>query len=277
MRGYKDVTNEIVDRLNRGTIPWRQTWKSGLPTNAISKRPYKGINTWLLGNHDYQSNLWLTFNQAKGLGGWVRKGEHGRAIVFWKIIQVTEEETEEEKTVPLLRTYTVFNVEQTTVEFEVKAVEPIMEAQQIVDGYSGKPPIRTGEPAYHPTTDTITIPPISSFNLPGEYYSTLFHELSHSTGAESRLDRKLTNHYGSDPYAEEEAIAEMSASYLSAMAGTQVYSKTIDNTVAYIQFWTGRFRDNDRLIISLSSQAQRSADWILGKRNDEATQASKEE
>ena len=266
--GYRKVTNEIIDRLRCGTIPWRQTWKSGLPTNAVSHRPYRGINVWLLSQHEYQSNLWLTYNQARQLDGYVKRGERGRKIVFWKITETVDEETDEVRTIPLLRTYTVFNVDQTTVEVdaETRAFDPITEAQGIIDGYQDKPAVAPGEPAYHPTTDIVTMLSPTAFDSPDEYYSTMFHELSHSTGHQSRLGRNISNHFGSDPYAEEEVVSEMSASYLSAMAGTEVFSKTIDNAAAYIKSWIQRFQDNDRLIISLSSRAQRSADWILGKR-----------
>lgn len=270
MNGYRKITNEVIDRLKHGTIPWRRTWKSGLPTNAVSHRPYRGINIWLLSHRKYQSNLWLTYNQARKMGGHVRSGEHGTQIVFWKITEAVDEETDEVRTIPLLRTYTVFNVEQTTVEIETETRQfnPIAEAQGIIDGYAGKPVIEPGEPAYHPTTDTVTMLSLTAFDSPDEYYSTMFHELSHSTGHESRLGRNVSNHFGSDIYAEEEVIAEMSASYLSAMVGTAVFSRIVDNSAAYIKSWVQRFQDNDRLIVSLSSRAQRSADWVLGKRQE---------
>ena len=263
MKGYKEITNEIIQKLSQGAIPWHQTWKSGLPTNAVSLKPYRGVNIWLLATYQYQSNLWLTYKQAKLLDGFVKRGEHGRQIVFWKMVEVEDDETEEVETIPILRTYTVFNLEQTTIEPEIREVEPILSAQGIVDGYSG-PAIQPGRPAYQPPTDIVTIPAISAFDTADEYYSTLFHELSHSTGHQSRLNRQLSTGYGTDSYAEEEVIAEMSASYLCAMAGTQVYSKTMENSAAYIQYWIKRLQDNDKLLVRLSSQAQKSSDWILG-------------
>jgi antirestriction protein ArdC len=265
----KEITDEIISKLQQGTIPWHQTWKSGLPANAVTRKPYKGINIWLLGDHKYQSNLWLTFNQTKLLDGIVNKGEHGRQIVYWQIkTRIREDDLGDEHRdeVPLLRTYTVFNIEQTTIdtETETKVSDPIAEAQRIVDGYDDGPEIVSGEPSYSIELDKIRIPSISSFDSPDEYYSTLFHELSHSTGHSKRLNQDFKNSFGSDSYAEEEIIVEMSASFLSGIAGVGVYNKTIENSAAYIQHWINRFADNTKLIIRLSSQAQKSTDWILG-------------
>ncbi len=281
MKGYKEITEEIISKLKQGTIPWRQTWKSGLPTNAVSMKPYRGINVWLLSGHKYSSNLWLTFNQAKKLDGFVKKGERGRGIVFWQIAEkLCKDELGEEylDSVPVLRIYTVFNIQQTTVEIETEQndFDPITEAQKIIDAYTDKPDIGAGEPSYNPDADRITIPAMGSFESGDEYYSTLFHELSHSTGHPKRLNRNLNNHYGSNLYAEEEVIAEMSASYLSAMAGIQVYNKTLDNTTAYISHWIERLKGNEKLIVTLSSKAQLSSDWILGKRDSDSDEAMPE-
>jgi len=273
MKGYTEITQEIINRLQQGTIPWRQTWKSGLPCNAISRQPYRGVNWILLSNHNYHSNLWLTFNQTKQLGGYIHRGEHGIHIIYWNITEkLCLDELGEEYVdkVPLMRTYTVFNIEQTSVNIEdkVRSCDPIAGAQAIVDGYQGAPEIIPGEPAYSPLLDKVMIPAMTSFDSTDAYYSTLFHELSHSTGHSSRLNRPIKNHYGSDPYAEEELVAEMSAAYLSGIAGVDIHAKTIDNAASYIEHWSSRFSDNVKLIISLSSRAQKSSDWILGNRYD---------
>jgi antirestriction protein ArdC len=270
MKGYKEITDEIISKLKDGTIPWRRTWVSGLPANAVSKQPYRGINIWLLDNIKHQSNLWLTFNQTQQLGGIVNKGEHGKQIVYWQIKdKLCKDELGEEylDKIPLMRTYTVFNIEQTTVKTanETKH-DPIAEAQAIIDGYDDGPEIVSGDPSYSIEMDKVKMPSMSAFDSPDEYYSTLFHELSHSTGHGKRLNRDFKNHFGSDLYAEEEIISEMSSSFLSGITGMDVYSKTIENSVAYIDHWTRRFADNEKLIISLSSKAQKSSDWILGNR-----------
>jgi antirestriction protein ArdC len=271
MKRYKEITDEIISKLKGGTIPWRQTWVSGLPANAVSKQPYRGINIWLLDNGKYQSNLWLTFNQTKQLGCSVNKGEHGKPIVYWQIterLQKDELGEEYRDKIPFMRTYTVFNIEQTTVKFETgtKEFNPIQKAQEIIDGYADRPEIVTGEPSYSPELDKVKMPSMSAFDSADEYYSALFHEFSHSTGHEKRLNRNIKNHFGSDPYAEEEVICEMSASFLSGIVGIDVYNKIIDNTTSYIQHWSQRFADNEKLIVSLSSKAQKASDWILGNR-----------
>ena len=266
MKGYKEITQEILDKLREGVVPWRQNWVSGIPSNAVSKKPYRGINTWLLHNHTYESSQWMTYKQCKELGGYIRKGEHGRAIVFWKILEVAEDDTDKVDTIPLLRTYTVFNVQQTSILMESPTVEfnPIAEAQRVVDNYRDKPPIELGEPSYIPSRDVIGMPAPTSFDSADHYYCTLYHELSHSTAHSSRLSRPIRNSYGSDQYAEEELIAEMGAAYLAGTSGTQVYGKNITNIAAYIRHWSERFSENDRLIVRLSSQGQRAADYILG-------------
>jgi antirestriction protein ArdC len=270
MKGYKEITEEIISKLQGGTIPWRRTWVSGLPANAVSRQPYRGINIWLLDNIKHRSNLWLTFNQTQQLGGIVNKGEHGKQIVYWQIKdKLCKDELGEEylDKIPLMRTYTVFNIEQTTVKTATeKKHDPIAEAQAIIDGYEDGPEIVLGDPSYSLELDKVKIPSMSAFDSPDEYYSTLFHELSHSTGHSKRLNRDFKHHFGSDPYAEEEIISEMSASFLSGIVGMDVYSKTIENSVAYIDHWTKRFADNEKLIISLSSKAQKSSDWILSNR-----------
>jgi antirestriction protein ArdC len=270
MNGYESITNEIISKLEQGVIPWHQTWQSGLPSNAVSKQPYRGVNWLLLSNQQYQSNLWLTFNQCKLLNGIVNKGEHGKQIIYWQIktrIWTDDLEDEHVDSIPLLRTYTVFNIEQTTVKVEAKrTVNPIAEAEAILDGYDNKPVVVNGEPSYSIDSDKVMMPPISAFDTPDSYYSTLFHEMSHSTGHPTRLNRPIKNHFGSDPYAEEELIAEMSAAYLAGIVGVNISTKTIDNTASYIQHWSSRFTDNVKLIVSLSAKAQKSTDWILGNR-----------
>jgi len=266
MKGYKEITDEILNRLQEGIVPWRQHWITGIPANAITKKPYRGINTWLLSMQSkFQSNLWLTYKQCKELGGYIRRGEHGRAIVFWKILEVEDEG--EIDTIPMLRLYTVFNVQQTSIEMPTNIVEfnPISEAEGIVDGYKDKPTIEYGEPSYNPIKDIITMPSPTSFDTADHYYSTLYHELSHSTGHSTRLNRNLKNNYGNDKYAEEELIAEMSSAYLAGISGTTVYAKNIDNMTAYIKHWSDRFSDNEKLIVKLSSQAQKASDYVLGK------------
>src|SRR5712664_3516834 len=113
---YEIVTNQVIQQLESGVAPWRKPWRTLPPTNLVSKKPHRGINVFLLGFAGYGSQYWLTFNQAKQLGGNVRKGEHGAKIIFWKCktreTESADGEIEERKSA-FLRYYTVFNLEQT--------------------------------------------------------------------------------------------------------------------------------------------------------------------
>ena len=276
---YQIITDRIIDMLDAGTVPWRKPWKNAceLPQNLISKKAYRGINILTLGASGYGSPYWLTFKQAKSLGGMVRKGEKGTPVVFWKFIDVTDKETGEEKRVPLLRYYTVFNVEQTDGidESKIPAVaelpdnfNPIDEAEKIIDESEDLPEIKhAGDRAfYRPSTDTITMPKQSQFFGTEEYYSTLFHECVHSTGHESRLDRLSKDaSFGSTDYSKEELVAEMGAAMLCGLTGIE--TATIENSAAYIDGWRKKINDNVKLVITAAGKAQKAVDYILNIRN----------
>jgi antirestriction protein ArdC len=198
---YDIVTNHVLAQLEKGQIPWRKPWglKPGMyPINATNNKPYKGINAWMLGMTSYSGTRWLTYKQAQERGGHVRKGEKAMPVIFWKVQTVEEEKNGEikEKNIPILRYYSVFNVEQCdglnlpALANNAPTFEPIERAESIIDGMPHQPPVGHdgGDRAYYrPLTDSIHLPPKSAFDSADEYYSTLFHELSHSTGHSSRL------------------------------------------------------------------------------------------
>src|SRR6185369_1523886 len=174
------------------TIPWRRPWTSKPPRNLSTGKPYRGINTMLLGCAPYQSPYWLTYGQAQERGGHVRKGEKGWPITFWRIV----ENLDEEKSYPVLRQWTVFNVEQCEeVDYprpsQRPEVERVATAEAVVLKMPNRPPIYHGgsRAFYRPSTDSVHMPSRDSFESAAAYYSTLFHELGHSTGHVSRLDR----------------------------------------------------------------------------------------
>src|ERR1039458_5258215 len=111
---YEQITERIIALLEKGTVPWRKPWKAqtGLPRNLVSKKPYRGINVFLLHAMNFESPYWLTFHQARELGGTVRKGEKACPVVFWKQLEVEDEVTGEKEKVPMIRFYYVFNVSQ---------------------------------------------------------------------------------------------------------------------------------------------------------------------
>lgn len=285
MNVYEIITQRIVERLEQGEIPWKKSWnaQTQAPRNLISGKLYSGINTFILLSARYQSPYWLTFKQATEKGGSVRKGEKGWPVVFWKIDKKQDEATGEEKTVPILRYYTVFNVAQIDGLENVPATEihstsengaeAIDAAEWIVAQMPNRPQISHGHTraCYSPAWDRVEMPVSIAFNGPAEYYSTLFHELAHATGHESRLNRHQTikNHsFGSNDYSKEELVAEFSSAFLCAEAG--ISPAVIENQAAYIQGWLKALKNDSKLLINAAAQAQKAADWIMGRQLVEA-------
>jgi antirestriction protein ArdC len=266
------VTERIVKLLETGVVPWRRPWVNrGGAVNWLTQKPYRGINTMLLDPGEY-----ATMKQINAAGGKVKKGEKSQIIVFWKWINFKDEETGEvsDEKIPLLRYYRVFEIntqceglESRRKQMEEFSHDPIEEAEKIVQGFAGTPPIRfaPGRAYYRPSADFISVPPIQDYGIPGEYYSTLFHEMVHSTGHPKRLNRPGVANFdtfGSEQYSKEELVAEMGAAMLCGMAG--IDNSTIDNSVAYIGAWLRKLKDDAKLVIQAAGQAQKAADHILG-------------
>ncbi len=276
---YELVTTRIIDLLEAGTVPWQKPWTdAGVPMNLISKRPYRGINLWLLLSLNYEQNLFLTWDQLKKIGGSVNKDEHGHVVIFWK--KVTKEPAEddhESKAKTMLRYYKVFNIAQCRdipanliPELVNTEVDSILECEAIINGMLDYPVIKHKEDKafYHVGEDYINMPKKKSFNSIEAYYSTLWHETVHWTGSTKRLGRKTITEmaeFGSEPYSIEELIAEMGAAYLNSYTG--ILDKEIKNSVAYIQGWLDKLKNDKRFIISASGQAQKAVDFIVGKEN----------
>jgi antirestriction protein ArdC len=271
---YEIVTEAIIKQLESGVAPWRKPWRTGMPVNLVSKKEYRGINIFLLASQGYGSRYWLTYRQAQAQGGSVRKGEHGSKVVFWKIDEYRKEnsetgETENRKSI-LLRYYTVFNLEQCEgikSPEPTRIIPPLEQCEQIVNSMPNPPGFEQDSRAfYRPSTDTVGVPARSAFDSAEEFYSTLFHELTHSTGHPSRLGREGImehNPFGSEDYSKEELVAEMGAAMLCGVAGIQ--SRTLDNSASYLQSWINRLRSDSHLIVSAASQAQKAADYILSR------------
>jgi antirestriction protein ArdC len=159
------------------------------------------------------------------------------------------------------------------------AVHPIEQCESIVEQMPNRPKLEQDSRAcYRPSTDTVGMPARSAFHSAEEYYSTFFHELTHSTGHPSRVGREgITNHnsFGSEDYSKEELVAEMGAAMLCGVAG--IASRTLDNSASYLQSWINRLRSDSRLIVSAASQAQKAADYILARTAAEAEPDAKGE
>jgi len=196
-KSYEIINNTITSLLEKGEVPWRKPWTSGEPVNFISKKPYRGINPFILISSGFSCPYWVSFKQAKGKGGKIKKGENGFPVVFWKWIEIEDSSSEQnKKRIPFLRYYTVFNLEQTEgIEIpapETRDFHPIGEAEKVIHEMPHAPVIEHKEPRayYRPPDDVVNMPKANLFNSDEAYYSTLFHELIHSTGHKSRLDRE---------------------------------------------------------------------------------------
>src|SRR6266542_717409 len=280
---YQVITDRVIALLEQGNIPWQKPWQSGdlMPRNLISKREYRGVNVFLLHAMSYESPFWLTFNQAKELGGNVKRGEKACPVVFWKWLDVVEEG--EAKRVPFLRYYSVFNVSQCegisqdkipSPSGSTREHSPIAEAERIVDAMPKRPVIKPGldRAYYSPSGDFVGMPAPESFRSAEDFHSVLFHELTHATGHESRLNRKGVSGtdgewsaFGSTPYAKEELVAEMGAAFLCGQAG--IVERTLNNSAAYVASWLERLKDDRKLVVHAAAQAQKAADFILCKRH----------
>ena len=282
IQAYERITDRITALLERGTVPWHKPWKAktGWPRNYVSNKPYRGINVFLLSAMSYESPCWLTFLQATQLGGSVRKGEKSCPVVFWKPMKIADEKSGEEKKIPLLRIYHVFNAAQCDglqdalpVTDGIVTVKPAV----IVAQMPQPPAIKHGMVCafYSPHDDCVGMPLRERFETEEGYHATLYHELVHSTGHEKRLKRATldkTSGFGSDPYCKEELIAEMGAAFLCGHA--EIIERTIDSSAAYINGWLERIRDDKLLIVQAAAQAQKAADFILGKSPIESTEVA---
>ena len=287
---YQVITERVMALLKQGVVPWQKPWASSeaMPRNLVSRKAYRGVNVFLLHALGYESAFWLTFKQAQALGGNVRKGEKACPVVFWKWLDVEGEQDEQGKAkrVPLLRYYSVFNVAQCD-GIELPALDgtrrehnPIADAECIVAAMPKCPTIQhTGARAcYWPSFDRVDMPKAETFRTAQDYYSVLFHELTHSTGHESRLNRKGVSGsegewsaFGSTPYAREELVAEMGAAFLCGHAG--IVERTIENSAAYVSSWLERLSDDVRLVVTAAAQAQKAADFILNVQHTEKSES----
>lgn len=269
---YDYVTEAIVKQLEAGCIPWKKTWAHGMPSNFVSKKAYKGINLFLLAFAPYSSPYWLTYNQATSEGGTIRKGEKGTMVVFWKMLTGKDKITGQDKNIPLLRYYTVFNVEQcdglTYDKADVKAFNPIESCETVLANMPQKPEVKHEQPSafYSPAMDFINMPKANTFDNPEYYYATLFHELAHATGHVKRLNRDTVTSgakFGSEVYSKEELVAEMASAFLCSETG--ILPSTISNSSAYIQGWLKKLKEDRTLLVSAASQATKASKFILGQ------------
>ena len=303
---YERVTERITQLLEQGTVPWQKPWNAhvGPPRNGVSGRYYRGLNVFMLSAAGFESPWWLTPRQVNALDGHIRKGEKVSWAFFFKPwvpkgelteateIHAGEAEVSTRRPALIIRAYKVVNVDQCdgpgVDRFRAKHPvetptrndnDPIAACEEIVAGMPDPPSVRHGgnRACYWPAADHISMPRRETFVGSEEYYSTLFHELTHSTGHPDRLNRKTLvagAPFRSPTYSREELCAEMGAAFLCATAG--IADPTIDNTASYIANWLEFLKSDPKALVVAGAQAQKAADWILGEAGREQVEADAE-
>lgn len=280
---YARITDKILAALDAGTVPWVKPWTAGAsaPRSMSSGKPYRGINVLLLGltamENGYGVPWWGTYKQVGELGGQVRKGEKSSMAILWKRFTKEDAATGDEKSFMMMRTFNVFNCDQADwadgvpARFAPPAMaehDVVAEAEALIAGYPNPPAIQIIESDrafYRPAGDMVVVPTISQFATAEAYYSTMFHELTHSTGAKTRLAREgilAMDGFGSHLYSKEELVAEMGAAMACAIVGIE---PCIDQSAAYIKSWLKALQNDPKMVVQAASQAQRAVDHIRGE------------
>lgn len=289
---YQMITDRIIAQMQQGVIPWRKPWHSINNDNpeqvAVSHetgRPYSLLNQFLVGG----PGEYISFGQIQRQGGRIRKGEKSRMVVFWT--QLVKEDSDDldtdgeprRKVIPYLKYYNVWNIDQCegitarwTKTADASAepkVRPAEAAEAIVAGYLAQPShpkltLMAGDRAfYRPSADEVVVPLLSQYDSADEYYSTLFHELGHSTGHKDRLNRKGIadiTFFGDHEYSKEELVAEITAAMLVAQAGLSA-ERAFKNSIAYLQSWLRALKDDPKMIVWAAGKAEAAARYILGE------------
>ena len=281
---YQEITDKIVAELEAGRVPWVQPWGKttapaplGVPKNAATGRRYSGINIIILWSavmeRGFAGQNWLTFRQALGLGGHVRKGEKGTTVVYADRFvpdgerRRAEDEGDEPQAIPFLKRFTVFNTDQCEdlpAELAAAAVprpkELILpQAEALIRATGADFRIGADRAYYSPSEDFVQVPRPEAFFEPVNWHRTALHELGHWTGHPSRLARDLSGSFGSKLYGPEELCAEMTSAFACASLGIEPTVRHAD----YLGAWLDILREDNRAVIRAASAASKAADYLL--------------
>lgn len=282
---YQMVTDRIIEQMNNGIVPWHQPWVGGsaMAISYNSRKAYSMLNQFLLG----KPGEWITWKQIKNLNGSVKKGAKSRFVVFYQMVdKIEKDEFGKDKKVsyPILKWYNLFHLDDTEgIESKIVKVEsdntiqPIEKAEEVVNDYVERESKATGfkfinniessSAYYSPSADEVVVPNLSQYSIPEEYYSTTFHEFTHSTMHEKRCDRKDENKkaaFGSKDYSREELVAELGAAMLCNRIGIEA-EKAFNNSAAYIQSWLKALKNDIKMIVWASGKAEKAAKYILNE------------
>ncbi len=285
---YQMVTDRVIEQMQQGIIPWHQPWIGVAGAiNYVSRKPYSQLNQFLLG----REGEWLTFNQVKDCGGSVKKGVKASFVVFYQMtvkkVEVNVEnengeveKQEREKQIPVLRYYNVFHIDDCEgIESKNKQTEqgellqPVERAEKVINEYVQREGLTfhnqqpSADAYYRPSTDTVVVPMLKQYEIVEEYYSTTFHELTHSTMHPDRCNRRQDGAiaaFGGEDYSREELVAELGSAMLCKQVGIDC-EKAFKNSVAYIQSWMKALKNDNKAIVWAAARAEKAAKYIMGE------------
>ena len=291
---YQQVTNRISTHLEKGEIPWRKTWSGyGLARNLATNHIYTGINMILMNCLPYPIPYYMSFKQVQEKGGRIKQGAKAELIFYFNILfkdkadntiskeqaSILERQGAEVKVLKYLKYYNVFNIkdiegiEYASPDITLQPHEKLERCENIILNMPNAPEMihqDLSQAYYNKVHDFVNMPEIGQFQSPEEYYVTFFHELAHATGHQKRLNRPgitESEKFGDKKYSEEELIAEMAASFLSAQVSID-YDPIIENTAAYLQGWLKVLKEDKMFIFKVAAEAQKAADYVLGVKRD---------
>lgn len=289
---YQMVTDRVCALLEQGVAPWQKPWQTVLDCgwSGQTGNPYSILNQMLLldPKKKYKTSQemtddikgeWLSFNQVKERGGNVKKGEHGRKVVFFKMLPVKDEDgnVDEDKHIPFLTVTTVFHIRQCE-NVEQKFHTDMNERYEFTQNHTAEnvsadyirrsgvklTVFESDKAFYRPSTDEVFIPAPEQFKRSEEYYSTLFHELTHSTGHPSRLNRVNGNQFfGNENYSLEELVAEIGSASILATVGLETRN-SLNNSASYIGNWLKALKNDKTMIVKAAGRAEKAVKMILG-------------
>lgn len=281
----KQVTERIIGMLETGTAPWQKPWDAGIAAmnrpHNFNGRPYHGVNALMLWctaiDKGYEDPRWLTFNQVQKLGGRVNKGEKSQLVEYWQWEKEVENpETGETEKVPLPHPKVframVFNAAQCSglppLERPVQKWMPHERAEMIVAA-NGVPVMHSSDQGafYSPGGDYICLPPKESFAAEDAYYSTLLHEVGHSTGHPARLNREFSGQFGSENYAKEELRAELASTFLCGELGIATTGSD-EQHAAYVKSWVSALKDDYNEIFRAAADAEKICNYLYDREKE---------
>jgi antirestriction protein ArdC len=277
---YTSVTNEVIRQLEEGAPPWVRPWKDAkqqglgmIPSNLVTGRLYSGGNIlllWLIGSQRGLTGLqFCTYNQVNSIGASVRKGEKAAHVLFTKHTVKKDEQSDEEKRSTIVKTYPVFHVSQLDNVPEQYLEEQVLDdreathdkALELMKGTRIEVVHGGNKAAYYPRQDKVYMPPFGSFEDENAYWGVMYHEMTHATGHEDRLNRQFGKRFADNAYAFEELVAELGSAFLCSRLGIEPSFRS----AAYIESWLKVLKADNRAILSAASYAGHAADWLWEK------------